>query len=72
MYIHYSLHTIADKFFVIKWSGCHDDLFDVMPAKSVVPPEGVDILQLQPGSPCQAAYEGQYYKAKVIETGKFN
>ena len=68
----YTMYSNADKFFVIEWLGGHDDeLFDVMPAKCVVPPEGVNILNLQSGIVCQAGYEGQFYKAKVIATGKY-
>ena len=62
---------IPDTYFLINWlDEEEDDLFDVVSAKSVVPPEGTDILSLMPYTVCRVGYEGQFYRAQVIERGK--
>ena len=48
-----------------------DDLYDVVPSKAVVPPDGINILDVDMGAICRVAFGGQYYRAKVIETGMF-
>lgn len=55
-------------FFLVKWLE-EDELYDVVPSKSVVPPEDTNILEMIPGMICKVAYSGQFYKAKVIECG---
>ena len=39
-------------------------------SKSVVPPEGTNILDVVAGSICRAAYAGQFYRAKVVALGE--
>ena len=46
-----------------------NDLFDVVSSKEVIPPEDVDILDVNPGCICRVSYMGSYYKAKIMERG---
>ena len=61
----------VDTYFLINWiDEDEDDLYDVVSTKSVVPPEGTNILNVIAGSVCRVAYSGQYYRAKVINLGE--
>lgn len=47
------------------------DLIDTLPAKSIVPPDDMDVLDIQPStSICRAAFEGRFYTVKIIAKGK--
>ena len=45
-------------YFLINWldDPDGDDLYDVVNSKLVVPPDGIDILDVAPGSICKVAY----------------
>ena len=59
-------------FFFVNWlEDEQKDLCDVVPSKSVVPPENINIADVNPGTVCRVAYSGQFYKAKVLQCGKF-
>ena len=63
--------VLVDIFFLVNWlEDEENDLYDVVPSKSVVPPENTNIIDVKPGSVCRVAYSGQFYKAKVIQCGK--
>lgn len=57
--------------FLIKWLEEEDVFYDVVSSKDVVPPEGVDILDVISGTKCRVSYKGQYYKAEVLQHGTF-
>lgn len=65
------LYCCLDTYFLINWldDPDGDDLYDMVNSKLVVPPEGTDILDVAPSSVCRVAYSGQFYKAKVLQTG---
>ena len=65
------LYCCLDTYFLNNWldDPDGDDLYDVVNSKLVVPPEGTDILDVAPSSICRVAYSGQFYKAKVLQTG---
>ena len=45
------------------------DLYDVVHSKTIVPPEGFDILDINVGSVCRVSFDGKFYKARVIDYG---
>lgn len=61
--------AIKGKFFLVNWLDEEDDVFDVVPSKSVVPPENKNILDITAGTICRVAYSGEFYRAKIIECG---
>ena len=66
----YTLPT--DKHFLINWLDEEDDdIYDVVPSKAVVPPEGTNVLDLDSGAICRVAFSGLFYRAKVIESGMY-
>lgn len=54
---------------LIKWLDEDDNLYDVVPSKTVVPPEGIDMLNLGVDMICRASFNGQIYRAKVVDYG---
>ena len=54
---------------MVNWTE-DEDLFDVIAAKELVPPEDSDILDVEPGMLCRVMYQSKFYPAKVIESGK--
>ena len=63
---------LIDKHFLINWLDEEDeDLYDVVPSKAVVPPDGINILDVDAGAFCRVAFSGQYYRAKVIDSGMY-
>ena len=60
----------AETYFLINWLGEEEtNLYDVVPAKDVVPLEGSDVLKIKPGENCRVVYESIYYKALVLNIG---
>ena len=57
--------VFVDTYFLINWldDPDGDDLYDVVNSKLVVPPDGIDILDVAPSSICKVAYSGLYYIA---------
>ena len=53
---------------MVNWK--ESDMYDVLPSKSVVPPEGCDILCLNEGMTCRGLYSGEYHDATVVATGQ--
>ena len=47
------------------------DLFDVVQSKCVVPPEEIDILDIVPGTVCKVAFTGEYFRANIVQLGKW-
>ena len=45
------------------------DKSDVVPAKYVVSPEGMEILEVAAGHKCRVLYKCQFYQAKVLGAG---
>ena len=46
-------------------------MYDVVSAKTVVPPEDSGILDVTTGMICRVSYtDGCYYKAKIVDKGK--
>ncbi len=41
----------------------------MVPSKDIIPPEGVDVLDVNAGYVCRVSYSGRFYKAKVIDRG---
>lgn len=65
---------LLDTHFLINWIDDPEgeDLYDVVSSKMVVPPDDVDdILGVNPGKICKVAYSGGYYKARVLEVGRY-
>ena len=55
----------------MNWSDeAEDDLYDVVVARDIVPPDGRDVLEIQPGDCCKSVFMGRTYDVKVIEVGK--
>lgn len=64
------LTYVVDTFFLINWLDEEDpNLYDVVAAKLVVPPEEVNILDVTPEMVCRVSYSGEFYKAQVIDRG---
>ena len=64
------MFLIIDTFFLINWLDESDpDLHDVVSAKSVVPPEDVETLDVTEGMICRVFFSGQYFKAKIVDKG---
>ena len=62
--------AVTDTYFLINWLDDSDpDLYDVVSAKLVVPPEEVEILDVIAGTVCRVSYSGQYFKAEVLDKG---
>ena len=59
----------VEKYFLVNWTA-DEDLFDVIAAKEVVPPEDHDILDVKAGMICRVMYQSKFYPAKIIESGK--
>lgn len=45
-------------------------MYDALPARDIVVPEGHDTLKLLPGEECQAYFANQLYSARVVAVGK--
>ena len=67
----YVIPNLLGKFFLVNWLDEEDDVFDVVPSKSVVPPENKNILDITAGTICRVAYSGEFYRAKIIECGTY-
>jgi len=62
----------AETYFLVNWLGDEEaDLYDVVPAKDVVPSEESDVLTIKRGEVCRVVYESKYYKARVLNIGMF-
>lgn len=58
-------------YFLVHWLDEEDDdLYDVVPSRSVVPPEGLSIFGVAEGTICRVAFDGQYYRAEVVNLGE--
>lgn len=69
----YVTHYTIETYFLITWLEGTDEekLYDIVQAKTVVPPEGSGILDVKAGMTCRVSYtDGCYYKAKVVDVGK--
>lgn len=61
---------LLDTYFCVNWlEKGEEDCFDVVPSKDIIPPEGVDVLDVNAGYVCRVSYSGRFYKAKVIDRG---
>ena len=50
---------------------CVDDtMYDVIQAKTILPPDDQDILDVKPGVMCWTSNEGRFYKVKIVARGK--
>lgn len=59
---------MAELHFLVEW--IDDPLtFDTLPAKSVVPVAGRDILDIPNGMKCAAMFKGMLYNIKIISSG---
>ena len=47
------------------------DMYDVVSSKMVVSPDEINILEVTLGTVCKVAFDGSYYKAKVLEIGEW-
>ena len=68
------VHHDTETYFLVTWIEATDGevLYDVVNCKSVVPPECSNVLDVTEGTVCRVAYtDGQYYKAKILNIGKF-
>lgn len=54
----------------MRWIDDHEALYDIIQSKNIVPPDGQDVLDVQPEALCRTCYEGRFYKVKVIARGK--
>ena len=45
-------------------------MYDVVPARDVTSPNGIDVLCLRPGDDCCVSFASRQYDAKVIACGK--
>ena len=45
-------------------------MYDMLPARSMVPPVDVDILNLQPGMKAQASFKNNTFDVEVIAAGE--
>lgn len=61
----------TDLYFLIQWLEEEEGiLYDVMPARDIVPEEGQDAFSLRPGDECKACFANKQYPARVLATGK--
>ena len=68
---HYTIET----YFLITWleGTGGEKLYDIVQAKTVVPPEDSGILDVKAGMTCRVSYtDGCYYKANVVDVGKLS
>ena len=42
---------------------------DVVPAKDILPPDGIDILDVEVGHLCRVIHDGQLHDAKILAIG---
>ena len=61
----------VDTYYLIKWLEEDEDLYDVIAAKDVVPPEDCDILDVTPGMICRIMFNSKFYAAKVVTSGSY-
>lgn len=66
-----SIALLLGTYFLINWlNEGEENLFDVVASKSVVPPDGVDILDVSINTECRVSFSGQFYKARVVDYGE--
>ena len=66
----YNLYVFTDLFFFVEWIEEHDTMYDVIQAKTILPPDDQDILDVKPGVVCWTSNEGRFYKVKIVARGK--
>ena len=59
----------TDLYLLVEWLNSEDAMVDTLPARDVIPPEGLDILDVKTGDRCQASYKSRYYSVKVAAVG---
>ena len=62
---------VLDLYFLIKWLD-EEELMDVLPARDIMPIDGSDVFELNPGDECKAAFKGHNYEAEVLAVGEFS
>ena len=61
---------VLDLYFLIKWLD-EGELMDVLPARDIMPIDGSDVFELNPGDECRAAFKDHNYEAEVLAVGEF-
>lgn len=62
----------ADLYFLVQWLEDEESaLYDAIPARDITPPEGGDVLSLQPGMNCRALFGNKTYPARLVAVGKY-
>ena len=44
-------------------------MFDALASKDIIPPEGIDVLELEAGMSCHALYKAKPYDAEIVAKG---
>ena len=65
LHINCKLHKTTDFYFLVLWTD-DEKLSDVISHRDVMPPKGVNILDLKPGGECKPRYKGKSSKLLVL------
>ena len=62
------LFPFLDTYFFVQWVD-DTEKFDVVNSKHVVPPDGIEVLNVKPEMVCRVACDGTFHKASMLEVG---
>ena len=56
--------------YLVLWLEEDDKMYDCIFARNLVPPDGVDVLDLKAGNVCKAPFNRKHYLIKIIAKGE--
>ena len=61
--------VLVGLYFFVQWVD-ENEMYDVVPSKHIIPPEGEDVAELVPGQRCQAVLGTVSYDVRLVASGE--